>query len=67
MTDREARLDLHAPVVDVQIRAAYAAGLDRDDRVVAALERRLWPLVDPHFVGSLEGDGPHRALILSSG
>ena len=33
VADREAGLDLHAAVVDVQVRAADAARLDRDDRV----------------------------------
>jgi hypothetical protein len=33
VADREARLDLHAAVVDVQIRAAHAGGLDLHDRI----------------------------------
>ncbi len=31
--DREARLDLHAAVVDVQVRPAHAGGLDLHDRI----------------------------------
>ena len=37
VADREARLDLHAPVVDVQVRAAHAGRVDAHDRVVAAI------------------------------
>ena len=59
VADREPGLHLHAPVIDVEVRAADAAGLDRDHRVVAGLELRLRPFVDLHFVGGLEGDCSH--------
>ncbi len=50
-------------MVDVQVGAADAACLDRDDRVVAGLELRLGALVDLDFAGGLEGDGSHEQLL----
>ena len=60
VADHEAGLDLHAAVVDVQVRAADAGRLDAHDRVVgreqaparAAPRSRTSP-------GRLEGDGAH--------
>ena len=57
VTDREAGLDLHPAVVDVQIGAADPARLDPHDRVVARLELGLGPLIELDFTGSLVGDG----------
>src|SRR6202035_1467321 len=61
VADRESGLDLHAPVVDVEVRAADARRLDPDDRVAGVLECRLGPIVDPNLAGGLEGDGSHRS------
>ncbi len=38
VADREPGLDLDPPVVDVQVRAADATGLDPDDRVLGRVE-----------------------------
>ena len=59
VAEREARLDLDAPVVDVQVRAAHAGGLDAHDRVVALDQLGLGPLLDPHLAGGLEGHRLH--------
>ena len=59
VADREAGLDLHPPVVDVEIRAADAAGLDGHDRIVRGLERWIGALLHLNVAGSLEGDGSH--------
>ena len=63
VADREARLDGDAAVVDVQVAAAHAGGLDADDRVVGGLQLGVGALVDAHLARRLEGDrrasGPH--------
>ena len=54
---------LHAPVVDVQVRAADARW--PRSRTIAssrALELGLGPLVDADLAGRLEGDGSHRLV-----
>jgi hypothetical protein len=61
VADGEARLDLDAAVVDVEVRAADPAGLDGHDRVVAALERGLGAFVHADLVRGLEGDRSHGA------
>jgi hypothetical protein len=65
VAEREARLDLHAPVVDVQVRAADAGGLDQHDGVVALEQLRLRPLLDAHLAGGLEGDRLHSGCKVS--
>ena len=62
VTDHEARLDLHAAVVDVQVGAADAGRLDLHDRVVGRQQLRLGPLVDAHLARLLEGDRLTRPL-----
>ena len=57
--DREARLDLHAAVVDVQVRATHPRRLDLHDRVAWRRELGLGDVVDPDLAGGLEGDGAH--------
>ena len=57
VADHEAGLDLHAAVVDVEVRAADAGRLDLHDRVVGREQLGLGPLFDPHLAGRLEGDG----------
>ncbi len=61
VADREAGLDRDAAVVDVKIRAADAARLDPDDRVLGMLQLGLGDLLHEHLARSLEGDGAHRA------
>ena len=58
--DREARFDLHAAVVDVQIRAAHARRLDAHDRIARVEQLGLGDILHPHLVRCLEGDGTHR-------
>ncbi len=58
--DREARLDLDPPVVDVQVRPAHAARLDADDRVVGGDQLGLGDILYTDVAGRLEGDGAHR-------
>ena len=60
VADREARLDLHAAVEDVQVRAAHARRLDPDDRVVGVEQLGLGAILDADHAGGLEGDGSHR-------
>ena len=55
--DREPGLDLHAPVVDVQVRPADAGRLDLHDRVVGCEQLGLGPVLEAHLAGRLEGDG----------
>ena len=50
----------HAAVVDVEVRAAHARGLDADDRVVALDQLGLGPLLDRHLAGRLECHSLHR-------
>ena len=59
VADHEAGLDLHPAVVDVEVRAADAGGLDGDDRVVVGQKLGLGHVVDTDLAGSLEGDGLH--------
>ena len=59
VADREAGLDLHAAVVDVQVRAAHAGRLDGDDRVVGGQQLGLGPLLEADLAGGLERDGEH--------
>ena len=59
VADDEARLDLDPPVVDVEVRAADAARLDPDDRVVGREQLGLGDLVEPDLARGLEGDRAH--------
>ena len=59
--DREARLDLHAAVVDVEVRAAHPRCVDPYDRVGRVEDLGLGNILDPHLAGSLECDRSHRA------
>ena len=59
VADREAGLDLHAAVVDVQVGPADAGRLDPHDRVVGGLELGLGLVLDAHLVGRLERDRSH--------
>ena len=60
VADHEAGLDLDPPVVDVEVRAADAARLDADDRVVGREQLGLRDLVDLDLARGLEGDRAHR-------
>ena len=60
VAEREAGLDHHAAVVDVQVRAAHAGRLDPHHGVVALEQLGLWALLDPHLAGRLEGHGLHQ-------
>ena len=53
-------LDLDAAVVDVQVRAAHAGGLDLHDRIARVEISGSGTSVDAHLAGRLEGDGAHR-------
>src|SRR5207237_3306810 len=57
--DREAGLDLHAAVEDVEVGAAHAGRGDADDGVVRGLELGLGLVDDGDLVGRLEGNGLH--------
>ena len=57
--EREARLDHDSAVVDVQVGAADAGGLDADDGVVALDQLRLGAFLDTDLAGGLEGHGLH--------
>src|SRR5205823_1643361 len=59
VADREAGLDLHAAVVDVQVRAADPGRLDADDRVVGRGQLGVGALLDRDAARLLEGDGAH--------
>ena len=59
--DCEPRVDLDAPVVDVQIRAAYPGGLDAYDGVVGGDRLRIGTLLDGDPAGLLKGHGAHGA------
>ena len=61
VADREAGLDGHTAVIDVQVRAADAARVDLHDRVVGTLQLGLGDLLDSDLAGGLEGDGAHGA------
>ena len=50
-------------MVDVQVRAADAGGLDAHDRVVALEQLRLRPILDPDLAGRLECHGLHRRTL----
>jgi hypothetical protein len=63
--DGEARLDGHTAVVDVQVAAAHARGLDADDGVVGRLQLGVGALVDAHLAGCLEGDRVHQGCTLT--
>ena len=67
VADREAGLDLHPAVVDVQVGAAYASGLDLDDRVGVVQELGRGDLLHEHLAGGLEGDCAHRRPTLEDG
>jgi hypothetical protein len=56
----EALLHRHAPVVDVKVRAADAAGLDPDDRLVGRRQLGRIDLVHPYLARRLKRDGSHR-------
>jgi hypothetical protein len=62
VAEREAGLDHHAPVVDVEVRAADAGGLHPDDRVVPRRQLGLGTILDPDLSGRLEGDRLHARL-----
>ncbi len=59
VADHESGLDLHAAVVDVEVRAADPARLDADDRVVRGEQLGLGDFVHPDLAGRLEGHGAH--------
>jgi hypothetical protein len=59
--DREARLDLHATVVDVQIGSADPARADRDHRLVSGPQVRLGALLDADLAHVLICNGSHSA------
>ena len=59
--EREAGLDLDAPVVDVQVGAAHARGLHAHDRVVALEQLGLGAVLHLHLAGRLESHGLHGA------
>ena len=59
VADHEPGLDRDPTVVDVQVRAADAARLDADDRLVGAGQLGLGDLVDAHLAGGLEGHRSH--------
>ena len=61
VADREALLDRHPAVEDVQVGAADPARLDPDQRVVSGGQLGIGLLLDPDLAGSLEGDSAHRA------
>jgi hypothetical protein len=61
--DDEAGLDLDAPVVDVEVRAADPAGLDADDRVVRRQQLGLLDLVYLHLTRRLEGHCTHERSV----
>ena len=60
VADREALLDLHAAVVDVQVRAADAGGLDRGRSRPWGRSARARDAPRRDDAGGLEGDGSHR-------
>ena len=66
VADGEARLDGHAAVVDVQVAAAHAGGLDADDGVVGRLQLGVGALVDAHLARRLEGDRVHQGCTLTT-
>ena len=59
VADARPRVDRHAAVEDVEVGAADAARLDRDDRLVRIFEHRLGDLVDPHDPRPLVSHPPH--------
>ena len=59
VADREARLDRHPAVVDVEVRAADPARLDPDHRIVGGDDLGIGLLLDPNLLGRLKGDGAH--------
>jgi hypothetical protein len=59
VTEREARLDHHAAVVDVQVGPAHARCLHPHHGVVALDEFGLGAVLDPDLAGRLEGHGLH--------
>ncbi len=65
VADREARLDLHPAVVDVEVRAADAGRLDAHDRVVGREQLGLRALVEPDLPRRLEGDRAHPLVRLA--
>ena len=61
VADREAGLDLHAPVVDVQVGAADPGRAHADDRVVRREQLGIGLLDELDLLWTLEGDGLHAA------
>ncbi len=59
--DRKAGLDLHPPVVDVEIRATDAARLDADDGVIAGAQLGFGLLLDADELRALDRHGSHGA------
>jgi hypothetical protein len=59
VAEREALLDRDPPVVDVEVRAANAACLDPDDRLVCRAELGLRHVVDTHLARPLKGHRSH--------
>src|SRR4029077_16870541 len=57
--DREAGLDRHPPVVDVEVGAANPARLDPHQGVVVGNDLRIGLLLDPNFAGSLKSNRAH--------
>ena len=61
VAEREAGLDLYAPVVDVEVGAAHARGLHAHHRVVALEQLGLGAVLHLHLAGRLESHGLHGA------
>jgi len=59
VADHEARFDLDAPVVDVEVGAADPACLDADDRVVRRQQLGLRDILHLDLARGLEGDRAH--------
>ena len=57
--DREAGLDRHPTVVDVEVGAADPARLDPHHRVVGSDKLRIGLLLDPNLARSLKRDSAH--------
>src|SRR4051794_9262115 len=60
VADREARLNLHASVKDMEVRPADPCLLDADDRIRLAHTYRVRFVDDTDLFGSLNGQSSHR-------
>jgi len=59
VTNREAGLDRHPPVVDVEVGPAYPARLDTHHRLVGGAELGVGLLFEPHLARRLKRDRAH--------